>query len=225
MASALRWGVMTDSKYVILVGADYSPASDLALQSALEFAASKTHVELHVVNVRPTTFYSARSLDIDPQTPTLQEATATLNAYVAVQVTVYQDQNPAAPFAKLFTHLREDEAGPQIAQLAADLEADLVVVGTHRRHGFERLLLGSVAEVVMRLSPCPVLVVRPKAIPAPVPTIEPPCPRCVEARFASQGAELWCEQHRERHGQRHTYHQGDRVGAATNFPLVTSTGR
>ncbi len=39
---------------------------------------------------------------------------------------------------------------------------DLVVMGTHGRSGFEHILLGSVAEKVVRRSPCPVLTVRPK---------------------------------------------------------------
>jgi universal stress protein A len=40
---------------------------------------------------------------------------------------------------------------------------DLVVMGTHGRSGFEHILLGSVAEKIIRRSPCPVLTVRPKA--------------------------------------------------------------
>jgi nucleotide-binding universal stress UspA family protein len=57
--------------------------------------------------------------------------------------------------------VRFGDAGDAIAQLASDIEADLVVVGTHGHRGLERLLLGSVAENVVRLAPCPVLVVRP----------------------------------------------------------------
>ena len=214
---------MPDRKYVILVGVDYSPASDLAMNEALGLATSKSHVEFHIVNVQPPIGYPAFASAAEPRAS--QETTTQLHAHVARLVAAFQERSDAAPFEKLFTHVRVDEAGPQIAQLAADISADMIVVGTHGRRGFERILLGSVAEVVMRLAPCPVLVVRPKVIHAPVPAIEPPCPRCVEARFASQGAELWCEQHRERHGQRHTYHQGDRVGAETNFPLVTNAGR
>jgi hypothetical protein len=57
----------------------------------------------------------------------------------------------------------------------------------------------------------------PEALPAPA--IEPPCPRCVAARRASP-FQLWCAQHSERHGRRHTVYQRDRMGADTNLPLV-----
>jgi nucleotide-binding universal stress UspA family protein len=46
-----------------------------------------------------------------------------------------------------------------IAEQAEDLAADLVVMGTHGRGGFERFLLGSVTEKVLRIAPCPVLAV------------------------------------------------------------------
>ncbi len=48
----------------------------------------------------------------------------------------------------------------RIAAIAADEHADQIVVGSPGRRGFERLLLGSVAERVVRLAPCSVLVVK-----------------------------------------------------------------
>jgi nucleotide-binding universal stress UspA family protein len=50
----------------------------------------------------------------------------------------------------------------QILDLAAASGADLIVVGTHGRRGFSRVVLGSVAEKVVRLSPVPVLTVSGK---------------------------------------------------------------
>jgi nucleotide-binding universal stress UspA family protein len=47
-----------------------------------------------------------------------------------------------------------------IAELARNWKADLMVVGTHGRRGVTRLLLGSVAERVVRVAPCPLLLVR-----------------------------------------------------------------
>jgi universal stress protein A len=49
-----------------------------------------------------------------------------------------------------------------IEQTARELDVDLIVMGTHGRHGVARALLGSVAEAVLRIAPCPVLVVRTK---------------------------------------------------------------
>jgi nucleotide-binding universal stress UspA family protein len=48
----------------------------------------------------------------------------------------------------------------EIVQAAKDWPADMIVLGSHGRGGIRRLLLGSVAEGVMRHAPCPVLVVR-----------------------------------------------------------------
>ena|SRR6266536_575366 len=50
-----------------------------------------------------------------------------------------------------------------IVETAAELGAEMIVVGTHGRGGLQRFLLGSVAERVVRLAPCPVLTVRPGA--------------------------------------------------------------
>ena len=83
-----------------------------------------------------------------------------------------------------------------------------------------RLLLGSVAEGTVRHTHCPVLVI-PAEQPHDEIKIAPPCTECVRARRESAGQQMWCEQHRERHGRRHTYHQADRSGAESKFPLVT----
>lgn len=50
--------------------------------------------------------------------------------------------------------------GESVADAATDWDADLIVLGTHGRRGIGRVLLGSGAEQVMRMSPVPVLMVR-----------------------------------------------------------------
>lgn len=50
----------------------------------------------------------------------------------------------------------------EIIAAATDLHADLVCISTHGRGGLARVLMGSVAESVVREAPCPVLTVRPK---------------------------------------------------------------
>jgi nucleotide-binding universal stress UspA family protein len=50
----------------------------------------------------------------------------------------------------------------EITTFAKEIDADLIVVGTHGRTGLSHLFLGSVAERVVRAAPCPVLTVRPE---------------------------------------------------------------
>jgi nucleotide-binding universal stress UspA family protein len=57
------------------------------------------------------------------------------------------------------TELRRGPAWSEIAAFATESGADLVVMGTHGRRGVARTLLGSVAEKVVRVAPCPVLTV------------------------------------------------------------------
>ena len=59
--------------------------------------------------------------------------------------------------------LRSGVAYQEIVALAVDERADLIVIGTHGRGGVDRALLGSVADRVIRLAPCPVLAVREPA--------------------------------------------------------------
>lgn len=52
---------------------------------------------------------------------------------------------------------------PEILIVAASHASDLIVIGTHRRHGVDRLILGSTAETLLRKANCPVLTVGPAA--------------------------------------------------------------
>jgi nucleotide-binding universal stress UspA family protein len=61
------------------------------------------------------------------------------------------------------TDLLSGVAHREILKAARRIKADLIVMGTHGRSGVDHLLLGSVAEKVVRLSPCPVLTVRTAA--------------------------------------------------------------
>jgi nucleotide-binding universal stress UspA family protein len=208
----------------IVVGYDYSPIAELALKRGFDLASNEEHGEVHVVTVimlGDGTGAGIAGLPVHP-TISLSEAHGALKDRVQAATAAWQ-QESGKSFDRIVTHIRSEAPAAEIAQLATDLEARLIVVGTHGRRGVQRLLLGSVAEGVVRMAHCEVLVVRPHDTPAPVPKIEPPCPRCVEARNASAGKELWCEQHRERHGQRHTYHYESRVAREGNITGPTST--
>jgi nucleotide-binding universal stress UspA family protein len=212
--------------YNIVVGVDYSETGDLALTQALEMGVRQGNARIHAVNVvmlMPEVAAPIPGITL-PTSPGIPVGAASdaLARYLDQKVGEVRERlgNAAGgKFPRVTPHLRFDFAAREIAQLAADIEADLVVVGTHGRRGMSRLLLGSVAEAVVRLAPCPVLVTRPKRIITVVP-IEPPCPECVATRKVTDGEQLWCAQHSERHGQRHTYHGGDRVSQDGTMPLV-----
>jgi nucleotide-binding universal stress UspA family protein len=60
----------------------------------------------------------------------------------------------------------EGEPSATIVQVARETSADLIVMGTHGRTGLARVLMGSVAEDVLRTAPCPVMTVK-ATVPVP----------------------------------------------------------
>ena len=73
----------------------------------------------------------------------------------------------ASPGVEVEAVVKEGYVVPEILAHAKDLPADLVVLGTHGRGGFEHLVLGSVTEKILRKLNCPVLTVPPGAGPTP----------------------------------------------------------
>lgn len=129
----------------ILVATDYGPASDMALETA---AALATHfaAELTVTHVIEDGAFAF------PAPAGLREAARSR-----------LDETVASLRARLLSAsgvLQEGIAWDEICAGAAEASADLVVVGSRGRLGVPRVLLGSVAERVIRLSPAPVLTVR-----------------------------------------------------------------
>lgn len=215
---------MSKKPYVVVAGVDFSAEATRALRVAFSQAVQRVPAELHVV-------YACMAINPDPSAPVAPIAGFTglpvlTMAEQQQRLTTYLDQELAKQpeLAKaeirVFGHVLIDTPSLGISRLASELEADLIVIGTHGQKGVARWLLGSVAEGVVRQAQCPILVVPPEPGRLEVPAIEPPCPRCVAARQASRGADLWCEQHSQRHGRRHTYYQADRGAAETNMPLV-----
>ena len=101
---------------------------------------------------------------------------------------------------KIGLHLLVGTPWREITQLASNVSADLVFVGTSGRTGLARVLLGSVAEQVVRHAGCPVLVIRPKEHQANAEVgIEPPCADCVAVQKETDRARLWCERHSTHH--------------------------
>jgi len=195
------------------------------LKAAYAEAARGAPAELHVVHASFAVGPSASAtlgppLDAFAAVPALSvdEQQARLVAHldkVFESVPGFRDRP-----VRVFAHVVVNEPVLGLTALATALQAQLLVVGTHGHHGVTRWLLGSVAEGAVRQATCPVLVIPPEPNELPVPAVEPPCARCVAARTSSNGVEMWCEQHRQRHDRRHTYYQNDRVSLDHSLPLV-----
>jgi nucleotide-binding universal stress UspA family protein len=173
----------------ILAAIDFSDAATLVVQEALDAAWRRGAQELHFLHVHHG--------DQNPEQRRVRSAE--LLEWLGARL------GAGAGSTHLVAHELQGDPAHLIVDLARDLAVDLVIVGTHGRPRLERFFLGSVASSVVRDAPCPVLVVRPK-LAVSTPEIAPACPDCLAARARSRGAELWCEQHREKHGRRHTYY-------------------
>lgn len=202
---------MALQQHVIIVGVDYTEASERALAEAFQLAHARPGVQLHIANVRTEPEVAALQLgELTAPTPSppWRYWASELHDFVARKEAEFQAAAGVSPLTQLHTHQRMGDPAHELAQLASDLEADLLVVGSHDWHRAPQRLLGSVAEAVTRLAPCPVLIVRRKAVSPPSPAIQPPCAACIAARRASDRSQLWCNQHSERDGRRGADQQG-----------------
>jgi nucleotide-binding universal stress UspA family protein len=216
---------MKNKPYTLLVGVDFSELADRALHEAFMQGSQRPNSEVHVLSAVPVPGtdpgYAVSVYATMEDRPIIDKAIQRLRAHVEEQMEKFRLAHPEAQLNfRVISHAHADTAAHGIVQLASELAADLILIGTHNRKGVGRLLLGSVAEATVRGARCPVLVIPAPAEAEAELTIEPPCQECVKTRAASMGKEFWCEQHRERHGRRHTYHQSDRSSRDSNFPLV-----
>ncbi len=109
---------------------------------------------------------------------------------------------------RIVAHIAAGSPWKQILQVAIDVQADVVLVGTHGHTGVKRMILGSVAEAVVRKAACPVLVVREKDYHALVPPeIEPACQECLRVQRETHGARLRCDRHADEHPHGHVTYE------------------
>ncbi|MGZ3405071.1 MAG: universal stress protein [Polyangia bacterium] len=205
----------TSSLYRIVVGTDFSELATGALDEALTLARGHEPAELHVVAVVESDH--DRLIPLADRGQSLVEITDRVRVRLAAEasaaLTRFAERAPGSARPRAIAHVRVGQIAIQLASLATEIGADMVVVGTHGRRGLQRFMMGSVAEKTVRLAPCPVLVVRPKDTSGMqgLPAILPPCPACVVAREQSEGATWWCEAHISAPEEPHSYSQSHRL--------------
>lgn len=148
----------------ILCPTDYSDFSRRALDYAIGIARwyGATVTVYHVSHVMPVTAYTPVGPVVPPVMLTPEDRSAMLTAMRKFA------GEEAAPGVPMEFELAEGKPPAEIVEKAKDMACDLLVLGTHGYSGFDRLVLGSVAEKVLRKAGCPVLTV-PSQVPDAVP--------------------------------------------------------
>lgn len=140
------------SQKTILFPTDFSTASDAALPHA-EALARQADARLLIVHVEEAPLaYGGGELYYGLPEPDSDRIRKMLD-----------DVRPADPALPFDHRLTMGDPASEIVRMAADESAEMIVLGTHGRTGMTRLLMGSVAEAVVRRAPCPVLVYREAA--------------------------------------------------------------
>ena len=133
----------------ILVPVDFSESSDAALEWATVLArdTGATLLITHVETV-PLTTGGGEYIYSIPEPPT-QELLERLNKIV-----------PKDPNVPVVHRLLAGDPADAVLRTAKSENVDMIVMGTHGRRGISRLLMGSVAEAIVRRAECPVLVLK-----------------------------------------------------------------
>lgn len=137
----------------ILVPTDFSDNAEHALDYAVALAA-KLGAKIHLLNVVALPMYGAES-GISVTASVIDSILDGNQGELDRLATARAGKVAFGP-----TLLRTGDARTVIDATVIEVGADLIVMGTHGRSGLTRLLIGSVAESVVRSSTCPVLLVR-----------------------------------------------------------------
>lgn len=144
----------------IVVGVDLLEAEDHPLREALRLCRRLPGSELHVTHV----VFAERSMHDASQLADLARLLPARLEQLQLHVgRVGKSELRAGSLSQeTVFHLRIGDPADALHQVAVDVDADLIVVGTHARRGIEKLLLGSVAQALVQMARVPVLVARPK---------------------------------------------------------------
>lgn len=170
---------MSPRPFPIVAAIDFSELGDRAVLEAMRLSKEHAHAELHVIAVGADESGAIRlpgtTLRVLPQ----EEASAEAREHVGDLVQRYVSTNGTPSIEKIAVYVTVGHPAERIVALATAIDADIIVLGTHGRTGLKRIVLGSVAEEVVRRAPCTVLVIRPRdfldgeKVPAVQPTLQP----------------------------------------------------
>ena len=136
-------------KQTVVVPIDFSEASFAALETAYELATNVS--ALRVIHVLP---------DLEPTEPGVIWDTVDNESRKRNVESSFREQIKDTRYSEAALTVAFGNAGREISAFAQREAADLIVLPSHGRTGVKRLLIGSVAELVVRHAHCPVLVLK-----------------------------------------------------------------
>jgi nucleotide-binding universal stress UspA family protein len=160
-----------DPRYRIVVGLDLSEYSEVVLEHAFDQCTRQPAPDLHVVTV------------VDDESD-LEEIKQRLAAIVLPALDGFDCGD-----WHLRLHVRAGKAAEEIASLAAEIRAHLIVVGRFGLHGRK---LATTPSRVLEVAPCPTLVV---GLTDQSPDRLAQCPECVAVRMETDGERWFCDKH------------------------------
>jgi nucleotide-binding universal stress UspA family protein len=149
----------------ILFPTDFSKCSEQALAHAV-FLAEKYEAEIYVLHV--ITIFEDQPSIVSNEIAETKEMVKKLEDVAEKQLNKILDSHSSNDI-KITTEIKRGlSAAPAILEYASENKIDLIIMGTHGRRGLGHLLLGSAAEEVVRLAPCPLFTIRELKDPKPV---------------------------------------------------------
>lgn len=136
----------------IVVPFDFSDPKTATVDRAIEMSHPSTTIYVfHVVVPVPTLISCDPGMPIPPSNEEHRQSVSLAN-----MKELFADEK----YSRLKLDCRIGDAGSEITDFANSVNADMIIMPSHGRTGLSRILIGSVAERVLRLSSCPVLVIR-----------------------------------------------------------------
>jgi nucleotide-binding universal stress UspA family protein len=145
----------------VIIAYDFSPSAEEAVLRGIELACRAPQHVLHVV----VAIDAHNGFPIAPTEHVDYIYAERLQQMVTARMVAGFTGRETASEVQFYVHARIGKPAEQILQLAHELGADLIMIGSHGKTGVERFVLGSVSERIVREAHCAVIVARAKTYP------------------------------------------------------------
>jgi nucleotide-binding universal stress UspA family protein len=174
--SAMNYSEIVPTQYRVIAASDFSPLGDRAVVEALQVCAGRPHSALHVITVAAESAFGVVLPGPGYSVMAQEDAQERARNHLATIIDEHLLQGHALSLDKVACYVSTGAPASAILGLAEEIDADLIVLGTHGRGALAHMILGSVTGEVMRRATCGVFVIRPRDFlrGEKLPEIEPP---------------------------------------------------